>query len=434
MRPAETIATLASHEGRGAGTDAERRAANRLVRDIDAERVRPERNTHTETFWCRPNWALANAWHALLGLAGSLVSESDPRVGAALLTVALLSLLADASTGISLGRRLTPERASQNVVAEADPSPGSPPSPGAPDPSPGSPPSPGAPETDRVHLIVTANYDAGRTGLVYRDRTRRAAAALARLTGRISPGWQGWLAVAFAWLLAIAILRLDGHRSTAVGIAQLVPTVGLVLALALLLELAGSSFGPAANDNATGVAAAIALVRALDAAPPPRLSVDLLLQGAGDGGAVGLRHHLRTRRKTLRAPNTVVLGIAACGGGDARWWYSDGALVPVGYFKQLRALAARVAKGEPHLEAKAHRGRGTTPALPARLRRLPALAIGCLSDPGFPPRSHQADDLPDAVDTQAVDRTVEFGLVLADAIDAFVADRAKRRRQPAAAS
>lgn len=408
MRPAETIATLASYDRRGAGTDAERRAAAGLAEELDRDRVHQDRDTRIEPFWCRPNWPLAHAWHALLGLAGSLVAESEPRVGAALLVVALLSLLADAATGVSLGRRLTPERASQNVISE-----------------------PGA-AGDRVRLIVTANYDAGRAGLAYRDRPRRAAATLAKFTGRIGPGWLGWLAIALVWLLAIAILRLEGQKSTVIGIAQLIPTVGLVLALALLLELASAGFGPAANDNASGIAAAIALARALDAAPPPRLAVELVLQGAGDGSALGLRHYLRARRKLRKASNTVVLGIAACGGGSPRWWYSDGPLVPVAYFKALRTLSLKIANEEPDLHAEAHRGRGTTPALPARMRRLPAIAIGSLEPPGVAPRSHQAGDTPDHVDATAVDEIVQFGLVLVDAIDAYVAGRQGTRR-PAAA-
>lgn len=437
MRPAETIATLASHERRGAGTDAERRAAAGLAQALD----RPAATTRLETFWCRPNWALAHAWHALLGVAGSLLAESQPRAGAALLALALLSLLADAATGVSLGRRLTPERASQNVVSEPDEPSGSSDGPSdepdelsdrrsehsEPDASDrsGRPEGPG----ERVHLIVTANYDAGRTGLVFRDRPRRTAAAAARLTGRIGPGWQGWMAIALAWLLVLAILRLNGHRGTAIGVAQLVPTVGLVIALALLVDLATAEFGPSANDNATGVAAAIALVQALDAAPPRSLSVELVLQGAGDGGAIGLRRHLRRRRASRRAPNTVVLGIAACGGGTPRWWKSDGPLLPASYFGQLRRMCAQVAHGGSF---RPHRGRGTTPALPARLRRLPAIALGCLEEPGVAPRSHQLGDTPERVDLAAVDRLVEHGLLLVDAVDAFVAHRRGPRPRAAA--
>ncbi len=89
-----------------------------------------------------------------------------------------------------------------------------------------------------------------------------------------------------------------------------------MLALALLLEHGRAEFGPAANDNASGVAVAIALARALDAAPPVRLGVDLVLQGAGDGGGIGLRRYLRARRKTIDATNVVVLGVAPAAPAD----------------------------------------------------------------------------------------------------------------------
>jgi hypothetical protein len=147
MRTAETVAGLAGFERRGAGTNAERRAAGWLASELDAT----GRDARLEPFWCRPNWALAHTWHVALGLAGSLLSVSSPRVGGALLLVALLSVVADVMTGFSPGRRLSPERASQNVVSTADD------------------------DERRVRLIVTANYDAGRVGLVYRRPLRTAS-------------------------------------------------------------------------------------------------------------------------------------------------------------------------------------------------------------------------------------------------------------------
>jgi hypothetical protein len=399
MRPAETIASLSGFERRGAGTDAERRAARWLMTELSSSR----RDVRTEPFWCRPNWALANAWHCAIALVGSLVTVSEPQVGGALVLVALLSLIADGTTGVSLGRRLTPERASQNVVSEREPTQRD--------------------GKERVRLIITANYDAGRTGLMFRDPLRSAAAWFARAVGRAGPGWLAWLAVALAWLLVVAVLRASGEKGTTIGLAQLPPTVALVLALALLLEQATARFGPATNDNASGVAAAIALARALDVSPPPRLDVELVLQGAGDGGAIGLRRYLQVRGKSLKAPNTIVIGIAACGEGDPSWFHSDGTLLPFGYFKRLRKLSAAVASQSRHLSAHAHRGRGTTPALPARSRRLPAIAVGALDERGVAPRSHQPTDTPDRIDPGSIDRLVEFGLLLVDAINAYLDSR-----------
>jgi hypothetical protein len=361
MRAENTISALAGFDRRGAGTDAERRAALWLAGELRD----PRRDAELETFWCRPNWAVAAAWHMALGLAGSLVAVSSPVVGLALVALALLSVIADSVTGISLGRRLTPERASQNVVSRpAGPGPG-------------------------VRLIMTANYDAGPNGAVYRDGPRGACAALRRWTIGAAPGWTGWLVVALGWVLVTAILR-------------------------------------------RGVAVALALVRALDVAPPPRLAVEVVLQGAGDGGMIGLRRHLRARRRELGRGDVVVLGIAACGAGRPRWWDSDGSLVPLRYSRWLRACAQRVAAAESHLGATAVRGRGVTPALPARAAHRAAITIGCLDRRGLAPRSHQAADTPPAIEPGSIDATLELALALVDAIDAKLGARASApaRRRP----
>src|SRR6478672_11352151 len=96
------------------------------------------------------------------------------------------------------------------------------------------------------------------------------------------------------------------------------------------------------------------------------VAVDVLLQGAGDGGATGLRRYLRAHRTELRPADTVVLGIGPSGDGRPSWWHSDGRLVPLRYAPALRELSRRVAADEPHLGATRHRGRGAAPAYPAR--------------------------------------------------------------------
>ncbi len=408
MGTADTAAALTAFERRGAGTNAERRAALWLASELRAAR----REAALETFWCRPNWALAHAWHAVLGVAGSLLSVTSPQVGGAVILLALVSLVADALTGISLGRRLTPERASQNVVSAA------------------------GIDSPTARLIITSNYDAGRMGLVYRSPVRRLAARLNRLSGGRAPGWQGWLALAFICVLATAIVRDSGTSSTRIDVLQLIPTAALVIAAALLLELAASPYGPSSGDNGSGMAIALAVARALDISPPRRLGIVVVLQGAGDGAMIGLSRYLRSRRGESTAANTIVLGIGASGGGHPRVWTSDGPLIPLRFDRRLRQLAARAAGPisgpqpaapgtEPHaagpraeLRATVHRGRGLSPAFPARFAGLPAIAIGCLDGDGLVPRSHQPTDVPEALDQSSLDRLLELALALVDAIDA----------------
>lgn len=232
----------------------------------------------------------------------------------------------------------------------------------------------------------------------------------------------------------IAILRLSGHHGSVVAAAQLAPTIVLVLALALLVELGSSGYAPAASDNASGTAVALALAGALDVAPPGRIAVDVVLQGAGDGQGIGLREHLRNNRRTLKADRTIVLGVAACGAGAPRWWLSDGALVPLRYLDRLGGLCAKLAVEQPQLGAAPHRGRGSGPALAARAARRPAISIGCLDERGLAPRSHQAGDTADAIDRGAPGASVQFGLMLVDAIDAFLAERQALGARPGASA
>ena len=187
-----------------------------------------------------------------------------------------------------------------------------------------------------------------------------------------------------AWLLAVAVVRHGGTTGTPIGVVQLIPTAALVLALALLLELAGAPFGPAAGDNGAGAGVAISLVRALDAAPPRRLAVELVLQGAGEAGMVGLRHHLRSRRGELRPAHTIVLGIAAAGAGRPRWWASDGPFVPAA----LPATAAR-----PRRQTARHRVRAGAGPIAAGVPRPP-----------FPPAPEGFPRSPSVASTAAASR------------------------------
>jgi hypothetical protein len=399
MRALETASGLEGFARRGAGSDAERRAAKWLAGEL----TKAGREVVIEPFWCRPNWPLAHLWHVGLALAGSLVAVASARAGAAMLLVALVSIVADALTGISPGRRLTPERASQNVVAIAS--------------------APARTDENALHLIITASYDAGRAGVAYRQPFRRVSSALRRATFGLTPGWLGWLSLTIAALLALAILRITGHHSETIGAIQLAPTIVLVLAVALLLELATAEPGPAAGDNGTGVGVAMELVRALDAAPPRHVAIELVLQGAGDTEGIGLRTYLRTHREELTPANTIVLGVAACSTGTPRWWTTDGALVPLRYARPLGTLCREVATDEPGLDAAPHAGRGSAPAFSARLLRRPAISIGCLDARGMVSHSHQRDDVAASIHPGALGAGVQFGLLLVDEIDGWLAER-----------
>src|SRR5687767_2507221 len=110
------VDALVGFEGRAPGTDAERRAAQHLAR-----RLRESgREADVESIEVRPGWPLTHMIHALLAIAGSLLAVALPVVGLLVLFVAAVSTLGDLTGTFFLVRRMTPRRASQNVVSRED--------------------------------------------------------------------------------------------------------------------------------------------------------------------------------------------------------------------------------------------------------------------------------------------------------------------------
>ncbi len=137
------IEELVGFEGRIAGSDAERRAADHL-----AGRLRElGREAQIEPITVHPNWALTHLIHALLAIAGSLVAVASPPIGALIAAFAALSTLGDLTGTLFLVRRLTGRRASQNVLSREDGG------------------KPGV-------VVLVAHYDAARGGSIFSSPRR----------------------------------------------------------------------------------------------------------------------------------------------------------------------------------------------------------------------------------------------------------------------
>lgn len=368
------IAALCGFAGRGACTDAERRAAAWLHDDLRSR----GHEAWVETHWVRPGWAVAVALAALLGVVGSLLSVTIPAAGVALGGVAAVVLAVEAAGRVSPGRMLGARRATQHVLTAAPP------------------PRPAPP---RVALLIAARYDAPRGGLILGDRWRALGARLGSV--------RAWLALACAVVAACAGARLGGVDATWLGAVQLVPTVLLLFALAAAGDVALSAWAPGANDNASGAAVALALHDELTRDPPAGLAPSLLLTGAGASGPQGLRAHLR--RDEVDPAGAVLLEIGPCAGGAPAWRSRH---------PQLRAAAERAAGAlgaEP-------RPRGPRPV---RAERIPAIRVGGLDARGIAPRAHRADDTPEHADTAAAEAALDLALGIVDALDAQLGAHAR---------
>ena len=197
----EVIEELCSFEGRLAGTDAERRAANRL-----AERLRElGRRVEVEPTYVHPQYALVHAVHCALGVVGSLLAIAAPALGFGLVLATATSMYLDLNYRFYLLRRLFFRRASQNVVSQ------------------------GTQPARPARVVLTAHLDAARTGFLFEEkRARRSARFAAR------HGWFGPFRLLFWSLVALLPLlgaRMAGVDSELISLLQLPPTLLLLVAV-----------------------------------------------------------------------------------------------------------------------------------------------------------------------------------------------------------
>ena len=376
IEPQHEIEQLAAFAPRRAGSDAERRAANQLATRLTET---AGRQAHTEPITIWPRWPLTHVIHALAAIAGSALSVDHPLIGLILVALATVSTIAEIANRLPITRRLTGRRASQNVVAKE-----------------GS----GKPGT----LILTAHYDAARGGAAFKWQSRT------RL-GFAQP---------FLWaqivLLATSIAREAGIDGTAVSVIQFVPTVILIVYLPFLADILLTGTVTGANDNASGVATVLRLAErysgrnALD-----HLDLDVLLPGAQETGAQGMRAWLKRHRNEYDSTRTIVINVDEVGAGAIRYARKEGPLLALKQHPRLARLCDQIASEdtEGRYEAEPTTSRTAGDAYAARSRGLPAFTISCAPAP----HHHRVTDTAENIDPQALERAFRFCSELIELID-----------------
>lgn len=308
----------------------------------------------------RPRWAVAPALAGALGIAASVLSVDHPETALSIAAGAFVLLVAELA-GLRILSLLTRERATQNVV------------------------SPSRTAGRKVTLLVTASVDAPRRGPL-----------------TVVPWPVRLVAAGLPLVILACVARVQDVDDDWLGVAQLVPTTLLIVAVGALLDHAFAPFDERPGA-ATGPAAALALVRALDARPPRRLAVELVLCGAGADGMAA--HVRRLRRAGVQPQEVCVLHLGDCGQGPPRFWRREGRVLPLAYHPQLLGLASKLAEEERALDAGAAASATDSPARAARARRWPAIRLGTKAQGG-------------EAGPEAIAATVELALALVARLDA----------------
>jgi hypothetical protein len=362
---------------RAPGSDAERRTAAHLQERLSAL----GREAETESLSVHPAWPLAYLIFAAAAVGASVLSVYVPVAGAALALAAALLTFLDAGMLLPTVRRLLGRRASQNVVSWA-----------ASD-------KPGA-------IVLVAHYDAGRAGLAHNDTTARRKATLSRLIRRPIGGLQP-LFWAELGVLACALLRLAGLDGTALTIVQFVPTLALIVAIALLADIALAGTRAGENDNASGAVLVLRLAERLGDALE-HFDLHVLFTGANKAGAAGMRSFLN-RHPDLHRDGTVFLNVDQVGSGAVRYTRREGALVTLKSHPQLVKLCDAIAEEEE--DTRSIVGRSAGDASAATAAGFAAVTVTCRD---------QLDYASGRVDERALERAEQFCVELIERLDAEV--------------
>jgi Zn-dependent M28 family amino/carboxypeptidase len=222
---------------------------------------------------------------------------------------------------------------------------------------------------------------------------------------------------------------MAGLDATWLSALQAIPTIVLIVAAFLLVDIALSEIGPGAYDNASGVATVLSAADELRANPPEHLDVWVVLTGSEESFCEGSRAFVRARLKQLDRDMTYFVNLDSVSYGQVAYEISQGAVISLPHDRQLielcEALGAAGAAGRSG--ARPIRHPLLDDALPPRVRRLRSITLRTTDAEGnLAPWYHTQDDVPDRVDPAVLTRATDFVVALARLIDRDAGRRVAR--------
>jgi hypothetical protein len=191
-----------------------------------------------------------------------------------------------------------------------------------------------------------------------------------------------------------------------------------LFALAMCLHADFTPFSPGANDNASGVAAVLALARRLTKEPLEATQVHLAFTGCEEAGARGMAAYLEQHSQDL-GRDTVYIILDEVGLGKLKYLTSDGLLIKHKTHPSALAAARQAAQAFPGQKVLEGPGLAYTDALQATKRGLIALTLCTIPDPlaGDESHWHRMSDTLDNIHVEDIENCLNYVWVLLQQLD-----------------
>ena len=321
---------------------------------------------HTESFRFQRRLIWRYGAHGAAGLGAAAIGGP---LGAGLATATLVSLELEVSGRSRWLARFMPAGEGRNVVARV----------------------PAAGQPQRT-VVLFAHHDAQRSGLLWRLARPKAPVAL--------PGQAVLALIALGCLIGSRLLRALG-------------AVKLGAMILLGLDAARNPVVPGANDNASGVAALLALIGAFARDPLERTDVIAVFTDCEEVGLGGAAAWLDAHGAALDRASTLVVSLDTLGSGEAAVVSRAGALTSTlsratHDWADRGALRAAV---DPPRRVDLIAPTDAGPAHHAGLRTLSLVSIA--EDGTLGPHYHQPTDTAENVDHESVEQCTRLAAGIA---------------------
>jgi acetylornithine deacetylase/succinyl-diaminopimelate desuccinylase-like protein len=332
----------------------------RRLRDVGAHEVR------TENFRFQRRWIWRYGAHGAAGIGAAALGGP---VGAGLAAATIASVELDVSGRRTWTSSLLPAGEGANVVARI----------------------PAGAEPRRT-VVFIAHHDAQRAGLMWRVPRGRQPMSMAP---------QAVMAlIALGCLISSRLLRAAG-------------ALALAAMTALGLDVARHRVVPGANDNATGVAALVALMGAFSRDPLETTDVVGVFSDCEEVGLGGAAAWLAAHHAELDPASTLVVSLDTLGSGEPAVVSRDGALT-ANYSRATQDWADRGALRAAVSPPRRIDLVAPTDGSPAHHAGLHTLSlVSCAPDGTLGPHYHQPTDTPETVDYDSVEQCTRLAAGIA---------------------
>jgi len=266
--------------------------------------------------------------------------------------------------------RIFPKRGSQNVYASF-------------------------PERAGKKVVIVAHLDSSKAGLNF--------------SPKLVKGFRtSFLMMVISMILAPLLLFVSFIWGGTFRIIAILPCLYLSFtALMLLHREVWNKYTDGANDNASGVAAALALATKCKTEAPNGVEVRILLTGCEESGTYGMIDFLG--KYGDKHNETFFINLDNIGSGNLYYMSGEGMFPVYKASAELIDACATVAGFRPDLNVK----QGvysllSTDATPLLARKYKAISFLALNDEGLLPNWHWPSDTYENVDIKTVETAVEF--------------------------